>query len=204
MARTYTHVQVRDTAGASISGSHPQVVAGLVVGASLFVACAAHLSVPLPWTPVPLTLGNLAVLLVGLSLGPRAAFSALALYLAEGAAGLPVFSATGPGGIAQLVGPTGGFLFSYPLAAATVSLLSRRLATQMPRWPAAALGCAAATVVVMIAGTAWLGVELHLSVTRALQLGLLPFLPGELIKIVSAAGVFASVATLRSTAREPR
>src|SRR5574337_348268 len=72
---------------------------GLVISASLLVALAARVSLPLPFTPVPLTLQNFAVLLVGLLLGRRAGFAALVLYLAEGAAGLPVFSPMGPGGI---------------------------------------------------------------------------------------------------------
>src|SRR6266550_5299179 len=89
----------------------------LVVGASLFVALCARVTVPLPFTPVPLTLQNFGVLVVGLVLGPRRAFAALALYLAEGALGLTVFSPTGLGGLAQLLGPTGGFLIAYPAVA---------------------------------------------------------------------------------------
>src|SRR5437867_7486778 len=91
--------------------------AALVVGASIFVALCARITLPLPFTPVPLTLQNFGVLLVGLMLGSRRGFAVLALYLAEGAAGLPVFNPTGPGGIAQLMGPTGGFLMVYPLVA---------------------------------------------------------------------------------------
>ena len=91
--------------------------AAMVVAASWFVALCAHVTLPLPFTPVPLTLGNFAVLLVGLMLGSRRGFAALALYLAEGATGIPVFSPTGPGGVAQLVGPTGGYLIAYPLVA---------------------------------------------------------------------------------------
>src|ERR1700738_2128118 len=81
--------------------------AAIVVGASLFVALCARVTVPLPFTPVPLTLQNFGVLLVGLTLGSRRATAALLLYLAEGAAGIPVFSLAGVGGIAQLLGPTG-------------------------------------------------------------------------------------------------
>src|SRR5450631_3641302 len=90
--------------------------AGIVIGASLFVALCARVTVPLPFTPVPLTLQNFGVLAVGLMLGSRRGFAALALYLAEGAAGLPVFSPSLlGGGIAQILGPTGGFLMAYPL-----------------------------------------------------------------------------------------
>src|SRR5438045_390304 len=90
----------------------------LVVGASLVVALCARITIPLmPLTPVPLTVQNLGVLLVGMMLGSRRGFAALALYLAEGAVGLPVFNPTGLGGVAQLFGPTGGFLMVYPFVA---------------------------------------------------------------------------------------
>src|SRR5437763_4882786 len=80
----------------------------VIVGASLFVALCARITIPLmPLTPIPLTVQNLGVLLVGLLLGPRRGFAALALYLAEGAVGFRVFNPTGVGGIAQLFGPTG-------------------------------------------------------------------------------------------------
>ena len=93
--------------------------AAIVIAASLFVALCARVSVPLPFTPVPLTLQNFGVIAVGLLLGSRRGFAALALYLVEGAIGLPVFS---PSvvlgfGIARLLGPTGGFLLAYPLVA---------------------------------------------------------------------------------------
>src|SRR5246500_4510498 len=98
----------------------------VVVGASLFVALCARVTVPLPFTPVPLTLQNCGVLLVGLLLGSRRGFAALALYLAEGAAGLPVFNPTGPGGTLQLFGFTGGFLMAYPLVAGLAGYLMER------------------------------------------------------------------------------
>src|SRR3954463_7808171 len=90
----------------------------LVLGASLFVAVCARITIPLmPLTPVPLTVQNLAVLLVGLLLGSRRGFAALMLYLVEGISGLPVFNPTGSGGIGQLFGVTGGFLLVYPFVA---------------------------------------------------------------------------------------
>src|SRR6059036_3851461 len=87
--------------------------AALVVGASIFVALCARVTLPLPFTPVPLTLQNFGVLVVGLLLGSRRGFAALALYLTAGLAGLPVFNPTGPGGLAQVLGPTGGYLMAY-------------------------------------------------------------------------------------------
>src|SRR5207245_11504222 len=92
--------------------------ATLVVVASIFVALCARVTLPLPFTTVPLTMQNFGVVLVGLMLGRRRGFAALTLYLAEGLAGMPVFNPTGPGGLAQLLGPTGGYLFAYPFVAA--------------------------------------------------------------------------------------
>src|SRR5215472_2271089 len=89
--------------------------AGIVIGASAVIAVCARLVLPLPFTPVPLTLANFGVLLVGLGLGSKRGFAAAALYLAWGAMGLPVFSPAGAGGIAQLFGPTGGYLLAYPV-----------------------------------------------------------------------------------------
>src|SRR5437868_15441233 len=100
--------------------------AAMVVGASLFVAACARIYVPLPGTPVPLTVQNFAVLLVGLSLGPWRGFAALSLYLLEGASGMPVFSPTGPGGVAQLIGPTAGYLIAYPFVAAVTGYVFER------------------------------------------------------------------------------
>src|SRR4051812_46067850 len=84
--------------------------AAIVVAASIFVALCAHLTIPLPFTPIPLTMQNFAVLLVGVTLGSRRGFAALALYLVEGVSGLPVFNPMGPGGLLQVMGATGGFL----------------------------------------------------------------------------------------------
>src|ERR1700761_6659041 len=97
-----------------------------VVLATALVAICAHIALPLGFTPVPVTMQTFAVLLLGLLFAPVPAFACLALYLMEGALGLPVFSPHGPGGIAQLLGPTGGYLLSYPFAAALASLLYRR------------------------------------------------------------------------------
>src|ERR1700757_4990183 len=89
----------------------------LVVGASFLMGILGRFSVPLPFSPVPLTLANLGVLFIALTLGSRRAGAAMLLYLAEGAMGLPVFSPAGPGGILQILGPTGGYLMAYPVAA---------------------------------------------------------------------------------------
>lgn len=165
----------------------------LAVCASGVVALCAHITVPLPFTPVPLTFSDFAVLLVGLALGPVTGFAALALYLAEGACGLPVFSPLGAGGVAQLFGHTGGYLIAYPFAAATAGGVSRAMARFCSRFLAALTGSALASALLMLTGTIWLGVLAHLSAMGAFTLGAAPFIPGQVVKVCAAAGIFASI-----------
>src|SRR5215831_4767735 len=126
----------------------------LVVAASLFVAICAHITIPLvPLTPVPLTVQNFAVLLVGLLLGSRRGFAAMVVYLVEGMSGLPVFNPTGPGGVAQLFGPTGGFLLAYPFVAFVAGYLFERGAKSFVR---AALAGLSAEITLFVGGLSWL------------------------------------------------
>ncbi len=171
--------------------------ATMVVAASVLVAVSAHISFPLPFTPVPLTLQTFAVLLVGLVLGPAMGFSALALYLLEGAAGLPVFSPQGAGGIAQLVGPTGGYLFAYPLAAAAAGWLVRVLPGIGSRFARAAVASVAATAVVFACGAAWMASFGHLTTIAVWTLAIMPFLPGEVVKIAAASGIYSALQRAR-------
>jgi biotin transport system substrate-specific component len=158
----------------------------LVVGASLFVALCAHVTIPLmPYTPVPLTVQNLGVLLVGLLLGSRRGFAALALYLVEGAAGLPVFSPMGPGGVAQLLGPTGGFLMAYPFVAFLAGYIFDRGTKTFAR---AAIGGLLAEILLFAGGLGWLYVFTH-SLAKAAYLGLYWFVAAEVIKVMLAAGI---------------
>jgi biotin transport system substrate-specific component len=158
----------------------------LVVGASLFVALCARITIPLlPLTPVPLTVQNLGVLLVGLLLGSRRGFAALALYLAEGAFGLPVFNPTGLGGMAQLLGPTGGFLMVYPFVAFLAGYIFERSANTFVR---AAVAGLLAEILLFAGGLTWLYVFAH-SVARAAYLGLYWFLAAEVIKVMFAAAI---------------
>ncbi len=159
----------------------------LVVGGSLLVALCARITIPIPGTPVPLTVQNFGVLLVGLLLGSRRGFAALVLYLAEGAAGMPVFSPLGPGGIAQLLGPTGGFLLAYPLVAWVAGYVMEHGKKSFAR---AALSGLLGEAVLFIGGLSWLAVLTH-SVAQAFRLGLYWFLFAEIIKILMAAGIAA-------------
>jgi biotin transport system substrate-specific component len=173
-----------------LSTPHERVVEGLrqvavIVSASVFVALCAHITIPLPFTPVPITAQNFGVLLVGLLLGSRRGFTALTLYLLEGIAGLPVFSPTGPGGVAQLFGFTGGFLLAYPLVAFLAGFILERGQKSFAR---AAIAGVAAEILLFAGGLAWLYVLTH-SLARAAYLGLYWFIAGEVIKVMLAAGI---------------
>ncbi len=162
--------------------------AGMVVAGSLLVAACAHLSIPLFFTPVPVTMQPFAVLLLGLLMGPRLGFATMVAYLAEGAAGLPVFTPHGLGGMAQLVGPTGGYLLSYPIVAPMVSVLWRRGERNFSR---AAVVAGAGSLVTLAMGAAWLAIETHRGPGLVLAAAVLPFLPGDVLKVVLAAGIAA-------------
>lgn len=178
------------------TGSLQDSLAGkaiLIVGATAFVALCAHISVPLPFTPVPLTLQNFAVLLVGMFLGPVAGFTAMALYLLEGAIGLPVFTPYSAGGAAHLLGPNGGFLFSYPLAAAIAGWIVRTSQPVTSKFRVALLAAAVATLPIFLFGAGWFSLYAHHSLSATWALAIAPFLPGEIVKVTAAAGIFSSL-----------
>lgn len=182
MARTTSIVQQQVMA----SSAARQV--GIVVGASLMVALCARLTVPLPFTPVPLSLSNFGVLLVGVLLGSKRGFAAAALYVAQGAAGLPVF-AGGTGGLAPLMGVTGGYLLAYPVAAFVAGWIAERGSGTFARFAAAAL---VAEIVVFAGGLAWL-MLLTQAPEQAMRFGLYPFVFAEIAKVAAAAGVACKV-----------
>ena len=153
--------------------------AALVVAFSAFVALTARIQIPL-W-PVPLTLQTLGVLFTGAVLGSRRGALALLLYLAEGAAGLPVFA--GGAGLAYMLGPTGGYLVSYPIAAGLVGLLAERGWDRRPAWTMLAM--VLGLLVIYSLGVIWLSVYLGDFGTALVQ-GMLIFVIGDLIKIVIA------------------
>jgi biotin transport system substrate-specific component len=158
----------------------------IVIGASLFVALCARVTLPLPFTPVPLTLQNFGVLLVGLTLGSRRGFAALMLYLLEGTAGMPVFNpAAGPGGIAQLHGATAGYLLAYPFVAGITGLIMERGTRTFLR---AATASIVGEIVLFAGGISWLTVFTH-SFAQALRFGLYAFIFAEVIKVMSASAI---------------
>jgi len=153
----------------------------------------ARATVPLPFTPVPLTLQNFGVLTVGLLLGSRRGFAALSLYLVEGAFGLPVFSPSTilGGGIAHILGPTGGFLMAYPLVAFVAGYIFEHNSEHSSRGFAwAALSSVAAELVLFAGGLSWLAVLTH-SVSLAIRFGLSWFIFAEVIKVLMASAVAA-------------
>jgi biotin transport system substrate-specific component len=162
----------------------------IVIGASFIVAACARITLPLPFTPVPLTLQNFGVLLVGLSLGSRRGFAALVLYLAEGLMGMPVFSPTGPGGVAQLLGPTGGFLLAYPFVAGIAGWVfeTETVENAKKSFARAAAACGLAEIYLFVGGLSWLAILTH-SFAQAIRFGLYWFVFAEVIKIMSAAAL---------------
>ncbi|HVP56417.1 MAG TPA: biotin transporter BioY [Candidatus Eisenbacteria bacterium] len=156
--------------------------AGVVIGASAVIAVCARLVLPLPFTPVPLTLANFGVLLVGLALGSKRGFAAAALYLAWGAVGLPVFSPSGAGGIAQLFGPTGGYLLAYPVAAFVAGWIAEQSEVSFRR---NVLASVLAEFVLFGGGLAGLAVVTG-DWRRAVAFGLAPFFFAEIIKVMMA------------------
>lgn len=153
---------------------------------SLLTALLAQLALPLGWTPVPVTGQTLAVFLTGFVLGPRLGPFAMLLYLLEGLAGFPVFAA-GRAGLAHLLGPTGGYLLSYPLVAGLVGWLATRGWDRHPFWTGLAMVLGSALIYLF--GLSWLAVWTSFSghfagLAMLLKMGMLPFLPGDLLKAI--------------------
>jgi biotin transport system substrate-specific component len=145
---------------------------------------AARASIYLPFTPVPITLQTLVVMLTGATLGSRRGALAMLLYLVEGASGLPVFA--GGGGILYLLfAPSAGYLWSYPFAAFAVGYLCERNLDR--RFVTSLLAMLPGTCIIYALGVPWLAIVAHLSLSQAFIAGMLPFIPGDLIKVIIAA-----------------
>ena len=182
---------------------------GIRLAAVLFItsltAAAAQASIPLPFTPVPFTLQPMVVLLGGAALGARLGMASQVLYLLLGVAGLPVFAASPvlPQGILRLLGPTGGYLLSYPIAAFVTGMLAERGFDR--RYFTSVLAMAAGLAVVFAFGVAWLAWfarPAQHGLSAALHTGLYPFLPADLIKICVASAVMPAVWALVGSRRQ--
>jgi len=170
-----------------------------LAAANLLLVLCARIAIPLPWTPVPITGQTFGVMLVAVVLGARRSALLLGLYLLEGAAGLPVFQPWGAAGLARFAGPTGGYLLAYPAAAYVTGRLVERGGVARTWKLVGAL--VAGEAVIFAGGCAWLGAFLiassHAAWTAALTLGLLPFLPGELLKMALIVAATRGVDLLR-------
>jgi biotin transport system substrate-specific component len=125
-------------------------------------------------------------------LGPVAGFSAMVLYLVEGAAGLPVFTPYAAGGTAHLLGPNGGYLFSYPVAAATAGFVVRGMQHITTRFRSALVAATAATLPIFLFGASWFAYYAHHNVSATWAMAIAPFIPGEIVKITAAAGIYST------------
>jgi biotin transport system substrate-specific component len=186
-----------DALAPRVAASHSLAIrTAWVLFMTALTAAAAQISVPLPFTQVPFTFQPMVVLLSGLVLGPRLALTSQLLYLAAGAAGAPVFaaSATLPPGALRLLGPTGGYLMSYPLAAFVTGYLADRGFAR--RYVTSVLAMMSGLAVVYLAGATWLGlfaqiggVPVAIGFRAALLTSVVPFIAADVAKLLVAAGI---------------
>ncbi|HVJ49699.1 biotin transporter BioY [Desulfitobacterium sp.] len=165
----------------------------MMVFACLFTALiviGGYISFPIPLSPVPIVLADFFTMLAGLFLGASWGGASVGLFLFLGALGLPVF-AGGKAGLVVLFGPTGGFLFGYLIGALVIGLISGKGKSSFIKDLAALI---VGNIILYGIGVPWLKLALKLSWEKALALGLLPFIPGMIIKIIVA---LALIKTLR-------
>lgn len=158
-------------------GARPLAMPVAVLLFALLTALGAYVAVPLGITPVPMTLQTLFVLLAGALLGPVAGASSQLLYLSLGVAGAPVF-AMGAAGLPWIFGPTGGYLMSFPMAAALVGWIAGRDGDLLRT----AAGMVAGTIIIFLMGTGWLAVVTDLAAGALFVAGVQPFLVGAVVK----------------------
>ena len=170
---------------------------GVVLAVTVVVAVSARLAVPIPITPVPVTLQDLAILAVGVVLGPVRGGLAIASYVMIGAMGAPVYS-NGHGGLPWLMGPTGGYLLAFPVAAFAIGYASR-----IGRLWALVLGIVAAQLVIFTGGVSQLAWLTGANLRAAIDLGLVPFLPGMALKSVLIA-IFGTAIAAHRKGEKPR
>ena len=179
---------------ASLASGRRTLTAALFV---LLTTAGAYVAVPVPWTPVPMTLQPLFVLLSGLVLGPSAGAASMAAYVLLGVGGAPVFAAI-PAGPAALVGPTGGFILAFPLASGLCGWLAAPRDAGVPR---ILLALVAGLLVIYLAGAAQLALLTGAAPTAVFRNAVLPFALGDSIELLLA---MAIALRLRSRARDDR
>jgi biotin transport system substrate-specific component len=175
-----------------------------VVFVTALTAAAAQVSIPLPFTPVPFTLQPMVVLLGGAALGSRLGMASQVLYLLIGLAGFPVFAASPvlPQGVGRLLGPTGGYLLSYPIAAWLTGALAERRFDR--RYLTSVLAMSAGLAVIFAFGViwlAWFARPVSRGFSSAVATGLYPFVPADLIKVCIASAIMPGAWKLFGTRR---
>ena len=181
--RTATYPLVSSQAAGSLAR------AARIAAFVAFTAVGAQLAVRLPNTPVPVTMQTLFVVLAGIVLGPRDGFTAMISYIAIGAAGAPVFAGLtfGP---AVLIGPTGGYLLGYLPAVFVIGWLA---GVSPRRWWRDAMAMAVGAIIVYACGVTWLKFLTSMTFSKTLAVGMLPFLPGDALKIAAAVVIAKSL-----------
>jgi len=155
----------------------------LVAGFALLTALGAYIRIPLPFTPVPITLQTFFVILSGAILGKRLGFLAQASYVLVGVLGLPVFQGYNAGFL-YLAGPTGGYLIGFIAAAYITGFLAGRNA---------ALAMSMGVLAIYAFGVFWLAVGYGAGFAKATELGFLPFIPGAILKLAAALSVYKAI-----------
>lgn len=181
-------VAPRSPAATTAERTRSMVVAALLAG---MIAATSWITVPL-FGPVPVTLQTVFVLLAGLLLPARWAVTSMVLYLALGAAGLPVFS-QGQSGLAALLGPTGGFLLAFPFAAGAAALVVRALEGRYRQLIATVAAVIVAEIVLYAVGIPWLMAQTGLSFVAALAAAFVPFIVPDAIKAAFAVSAAAAI-----------
>jgi biotin transport system substrate-specific component len=176
---------------------------GLMLLGTALMGLAAQIRISLPWTPVPITGQTFGALALGATLGAEAGAGSVLLYLLLGAAGVPWFAAAGSGW-AYLAGPTAGYLAGFVLAAYAVGYCHDRFGWARRPPGLMALLLAADMILIFGCGLLWLGHVTGVWGVKLLGLGLLPFIPGELIKVPAAAIITRTITPLQSPSLSPR
>jgi biotin transport system substrate-specific component len=176
----------------------PALRVAAVLFMTVLTAAAAQISIPLPFTPVPLTLQPMVVLLGGAALGSRLGMTSQVLYLAAGLAGLPVFASSPVlgQGLLRLLGPTGGFLMAYPFAAFLTGWLGERGFDR--RYLTSVVAMTAGLALIFTCGVAWLAwfaAPAPVGLGNAVRLGLYPFILADIVKLLAAAAVLPAIWT---------
>jgi biotin transport system substrate-specific component len=187
MSTVYQQPEADTLIGAALAPLDWTRSVSLVFAFSLLTALAAQISIPVG--PVPITGQTFAVLLTGALLGSRLGAAAIIAYLVEGASGLPFF-AGGTSGIAHLLGPTGGYLVAFPAAAFITGAFAEN------GWDkhffSAVAAMAVGSIVILLAGWAWFAMLTHTPPLVAFQVGVMKFIPGDIVKILFAAALLPS------------